>query len=159
MSVLDNVLLMNTGRHNETVRAAFVGRLAMERRLREDVEAAHAVLETVGLLGDRRRLAGSLSFGQQKLLSIAGCLASRATVLLLDEPVAGVEARLRERIGVLLREVTEDRQRLAVLVEHDLSIIRSTCEVVVALDAGRVALCGAPDAVLSDGALLDAYLG
>jgi branched-chain amino acid transport system ATP-binding protein len=156
-TVLDNVLLAKPAQRGEGLWAAILGKglAAEERRNRE--EAEH-LLGIVGLTAAANRLAGDLSYGEGKLLCLACCLATGASVLLLDEPVAGVHARVAEQIASLISNVAESG-KLVVIVEHDISFVRGLADRVIVLDEGRVVAQGAADEILLRPDIMEAFLG
>jgi ABC-type branched-subunit amino acid transport system ATPase component len=130
-------------------------------RMRDDRErlagALHA-LETVGLANMEDTLAGSLSFGQKKLLELARIMLLDPRLLLMDEPAAGVNpARLERLLGLLKRFNAEGRAIL--IVEHNMRVISELCEWVYVLDHGRLIAQGTPDEVRADPQVQQAYLG
>lgn len=115
------------------------------------------ILDLVGLDGLGRARARDLSYGQQKLLTFASCLAGNAGVLLLDEPVAGVDPEMRERIVRLLLRLRELGKTL-VFIEHDIETVRRVADSVVVMDEGRVIASGAPGEVLDRPDIVETYL-
>jgi ABC-type branched-subunit amino acid transport system ATPase component len=132
------------------------------RRVRADerdrLEGAEAVAETLGLAGVRNDLASSLSGGQLKLLTLGVALMTRPRMLLLDEPVAGVNPRMIEVVIGLLRDACTQGVGV-VLIEHNMSVMWEICSNVYALDAGRVIAHDEPQALQHDPLVIDAYLG
>jgi ABC-type branched-subunit amino acid transport system ATPase component len=116
------------------------------------------MLKSVGIGAKRDSLAGELSYGEQKLLAIACAIAAEGQVLLLDEPVAGVDIKMREWILTLLRNLAAEG-RLVVMVEHDIPAIRSVTENVLVLDHGKLVAAGPTDAVLESRGVFEAYVG
>jgi ABC-type branched-subunit amino acid transport system ATPase component len=127
-------------------------------RLRAAQGPAEALLDRVGLEGDRDAPAGQLSWGNQKLLAFARLLAGRFRFVLLDEPAAGVSPALRERLGLLIRELSASGVTIA-LIEHDLGMVRELADAVVLLQEGRVLAQGPAAAVLNQPATLELCLG
>ena len=121
-------------------------------------EKAQAALSRVGLNRDMRMHASNLSYGQQKLLDFAVALAKPHTLLLLDEPVAGVNPHLRGELKSLLLKLKQDGETIF-LIEHDMDFVRSVADHVIVMDQGRVLMEGAPEIVLTDPRVLEAYLG
>ena len=115
-------------------------------------------LEQVGLCEVADRAPSELSNGERHLVALARAIAAGPTVLLLDEPAAGLDDGERTRLTTVLRDLA--RQGTAILlVEHDLPLVLDVCDHVHVLDAGRHLLDGAPGAVRADPALVRAYLG
>lgn len=125
-----------------------------ERRNRDE---AMRLLRFVGLEAVANGLASDLSYGQQKLLTLACCLATEARILLLDEPVAGVHPEMTFRILNLLRQF-RDAGKLVVFVEHDMSFVRELADQVIVMDEGKVTAKGPPREVLERPEIMEAYL-
>jgi branched-chain amino acid transport system ATP-binding protein len=124
----------------------------------------HAARAVEGLL-DRLRLtdvadlaADALPTGLGRLVEVGRALAAAPSVLLLDEPAAGQDAGETERFAALLRSVAADGTAV-VLVEHDMSLVMTVCDVVHVLDLGTIIAVGAPEAIRRDKAVVAAYLG
>ncbi len=158
LDVLGNVML---GCHAWTHMGFVAGVLRPPSQWREERairDAAYEALELVGLTELARRDPGGLPFGQLRLLAIARVLAQRPRVLLLDEPVAGLRAREKERIVDLFKGL-RDRGLTQLVVEHDMQFVGSVAERVVVLDQGRTIADGPPGAVRRDEQVIRAYLG
>ena len=128
--------------------------LRARRGIPPEVEAA---METVGLAHLRDRRAGELAHGQKQWLEIGMLLVQDATVLLLDEPVAGMSAQEREQTGELLRRVSPDH--VVVVVEHDMEFLRAYADSVTVLAAGKVLAEGTYAQVQADPRVQEVYLG
>jgi len=100
----------------------------------------------------------SLTQGQRKLVGVARALASSPTVLCLDEPAAGLDTNESQALGIQLRKLAGAEMAM-LLVDHDMGLVLSVCDLVVVLDFGKVIFRGPPDAVRSDTAVMRAYLG
>lgn len=157
VSVLDNVMLARPNQKGEHLLPALfrVGVAAEETRNREE---AMRWLRFVGLDAAINELAGELSYGQQKLLTLACCLATDARILLLDEPVAGVHPDMAERILGLLRQL-RDMGKLVVFIEHDIASVRQVADSVVVMDEGKIIAQGKPGEVLERPEIMEAYVG
>jgi len=157
VSVLENVMLARPNQRGEKLWAALVrfGTSTEEACTRE---ASLRTLELVGLRHKAGDLAGEISYGQQKLLALACCLATEPRVLLLDEPVAGVHPELVGRILELMREL-RDGGRLIIFVEHDIAAVRQVADSVIVMDDGRIIAQGPPDQVLQRPEIMEAYVG
>ncbi|MBL8383427.1 MAG: ABC transporter ATP-binding protein [Burkholderiales bacterium] len=103
--------------------------------------------------------AGSLSYGQQKLVDIAMAFMSEPDLVLLDEPCAGVNPSLVGEIAALLRELNRSRGGSFVVIEHNMDFVMGLCHRVMVMVEGEVLAIGTPDAIRADRRVLDAYLG
>ncbi len=157
ITVLENVLLARPNQRGETLLAAVlrVGVSAEEAKNRQE---AMRLLRFVGLGEKAMELAGELSYGQQKLLTLATCLATEARIFLLDEPIAGVHPETTEKILGLLCEL-RDQGKLVVFIEHDLGAVREVADHVIVMGEGRVIAQGPPNEVLERPEILEAYVG
>ena len=159
MTVLDNVVLAAPRQPGERLMRNVVGAGAARRREREVHARASELLELVRLDRHANDLAGTLSGGQRKLLDFARVLMTEPRLVLLDEPMAGVNPVLR---GELLEHVVSLRDAHGVtvlLVEHDLEVVMGVSDHVVVMSNGAVIAAGAPEQVRSDARVVDAYLG
>ena len=121
-------------------------------------EHLDAVLGVVDLLSDRERNVGELSQGRRQLVSIARALAGRPSVLLLDEPAAGLDSSESEWLADRLRAV-RDAGVTILLVDHDVNLVLGLCDEIHVLDFGALIASGPPEAIRNDVAVNQAYLG
>ena len=156
VSVLDNVLLARPRQRGERFWSALVGWgvVADEKCQRK---ASLSLLEFVGLENKSHTLAGELSYGEQKLLSLACCVATEAGVLLLDEPIAGVHPQRAEQILGLLRSL-RGAGKLIIFIEHDLTFVREIADHVLVMDGGQLIAQGLPTEVLARPEIVEAYI-
>ena len=150
MTVLDNTLLTLTERN------VFAG--LFEKHQAWHLEKAKELLEAVELWEKRNENAGNLSYGQRKLLEVLRAFAMDAKILFLDEPFAGLSPRM---IPVVKKLISELRAagKTAVLVEHNLQLIRELCDHVFVLDSGVLIAEGRPEEVFARQKVVDAYIG
>jgi branched-chain amino acid transport system ATP-binding protein len=153
MTVLDNVVLAAGYRRTLTPLRAL---LHMDRR--QETERATEIMRRVGLGGIEGKLAGSLPLGQMKRLEVARALALDPQIILFDEPLAGlnqVEAAAQvETIAALHAE-----GMTILLIEHNLEEVMRNCRRIVVMNDGKVIADGAPGVVMTDAAVLEAYVG
>ena len=157
LTARDNVMLWYPTFPGETVWEALVRRRQWRNVERKRLADAEKLLADLGLGGEAGRLAGELSYGQQKLVTMACCLAARPRLLLLDEPVAGVAPRLVETILGVVQDLAASGVGV-LLVEHDVDAVFRSCEQVLFMDDGRILVDGPPDAVRHDPRVVEAYL-
>jgi ABC-type branched-subunit amino acid transport system ATPase component len=157
MTVLENVLLAFPAQAGESAAAAFARWLEVGRRQRRNREEALALLEYVGLTEKAGELADELSYGQQKLLSLACCLATGGELLLLDEPVAGVAPGMVDRILALIRDL-RGRGKTVVFIEHNFAAVTEVCDRVIFMDEGRLVAEGTPAEIRNNADVIESYL-
>jgi ABC-type branched-subunit amino acid transport system ATPase component/ABC-type branched-subunit amino acid transport system permease subunit len=121
-------------------------------------QKARALLDYVGYTGGLHRLSGDLPHIDKRLLEIARALALRPSILMLDEPAAGLNHTDKVTLAKLLRRIA-DTGLAVVLIEHDMSLVMGISDQLVVLDAGKRLAHGRPEAVRNDKAVIDAYLG
>jgi ABC-type branched-chain amino acid transport systems, ATPase component len=121
-------------------------------------ERTEELLEFVGMSHYRDARAGSLSYGQQKLVELAQILVLDPTLILLDEPAGGINPTLIERMGDLIRELNAQGKTF-LLVEHNMPFVLGLCDPIRVLARGSVIAEGSPEEIQRDPAVLDAYLG
>jgi neutral amino acid transport system ATP-binding protein len=115
-------------------------------------------LEFLGIAGYHASLAGTLSYGQRKLLELAYVLVADPAIILLDEPAGGVNLSLVNHIAARIRELNTAGKTF-LIVEHNMEFVMGLCHQVTVLDSGTVVAAGPPDIVRTDRRVLDAYLG
>lgn len=155
LSVLDNVVCGATS-PGEQLRKAF-GR-SWHRHEADTVEAATRILERVGLADRAQDAVSDLSGGELRMLEVARQLVREPTMLLLDEPTAGVHPKLQERLAELLTGLHHDGMTL-VVVEHNLHFLLALADHILVLTNGELLTQGAPADVRTDPVVISAYLG
>jgi branched-chain amino acid transport system ATP-binding protein len=158
LNVLENLLVAGNGNPGETFSRSLFPRVWQDAEERTMWQAKVA-LDLVGLskLWDKPAL--NLSGGQMKLLEIGRCLMSNAKVLLLDEPVSGVNPTLAHEIFDRIVKLRDDYGITFFIIEHRLDIAMRYIDDVVAMAYGKLVSAGKPDKVLSDPRVIEAYLG
>lgn len=157
MTVLDNVLLSFRGQPGEHLYNLFFRWKLSSGKEAENREVACSLLESADLLKGADNMAEALSYGEQKLLSLACCLALDADLLLLDEPVAGIAPAMAQNILSIIRGLP-GQGKSVILIEHDLDVVTQVCDRVVFMDAGAKVSEGTPEEVRNDPKVIDAYI-
>lgn len=128
-------------------------------RSRALAERADHLIDLVGLSPVRDQPAGMLSFGQQKLVQFASSLMANPRLMLLDEPLAGINPVLIERIVSSIREANRDLGITFVVIEHNIDVIMGLAERIVVLDQGSILDQGPPATIVKSPKVMEAYLG
>ena len=159
MSVLDNIM---TGR-NLRMHASFLEQaIWVGRARREELENRAKVEEVIDFLEIqhiRKTPVGRLPYGLQKRVELARALAAEPTMLLLDEPIAGMNVEEKQDMCRFVLDVNEQYGTTIVLIEHDMGVVMDISDRVVVLDYGKKIGDGPPDDIRSNQAVIDAYLG
>ena len=158
LSALDNVLIGIRGQFGEEPLGAIFRPLHTLRAQRQRVLEAMAILEHVGLAARARELVRNLSYGEQKLLTVARVLATGAELLLLDEPASGMSAGALDNIMALLRRLQTEGKTLLV-VEHNTRVVQQIADDVLFLHQGHLMAQGTPQEIINDPALAEIYFG
>jgi neutral amino acid transport system ATP-binding protein len=159
MPVLDNMTLAAPDQPGERIRNLFLHPAAARRREREVRERAAELLEVFGLERVADDYAGTLSGGQRKLLELARALMAEPRLLLLDEPMAGINPTLGKRLLDHMQRLRRERGTTFLFVEHDMEVVMNHSDRVIVMAEGRVIAAGEPRRVRQDPAVVDAYLG
>jgi neutral amino acid transport system ATP-binding protein len=159
MPVLDNMMLAAPDQPGERLSNVLLRPRAVRAREREVQEQAEELLEVFGLREKASDYAGTLSGGQRKLLELARALMARPRMLLLDEPMAGINPTLGRRLLDHIQRLRSEEGVTFLFVEHDMEVVMNHSDRVVVMAEGRVIASGEPHEVRSDPAVVDAYLG
>ena len=158
LTALDNVLIGINGQFaEEPLGAIFRPFHAASTQRRRSAEAL-TILDHVGLADRARELVRNLSYGEQKLLTVARVLATGAELLLLDEPASGMSAGALDNIMVLLRRLQTEGKTLLV-VEHNTRVVQQIADDVLFLHQGHLMAQGTPQEIIADPALAEIYFG
>lgn len=150
MTVMENMLV--------AVRSTSLRHLVAPARSSAEVERARELLTRVGIDHLENSEARDISYGQQKLLELAGVLMADPETIMLDEPAGGVNPALIDRIASLVRDLNAEGKTF-LIVEHNMDLVMSLSDHVVVFDRGRQICEGPPSVVQNDPRVLEAYLG
>lgn len=155
LTLLEN-LLVTFNDDSENLFKAIFGRRDGKRK--ENIEIAIKWLDFVGLIDKKDNLAENLSWGQQKLLSIARLLCGNFDLLLIDEPVSGVNP---DMIDVILEKIKnlKDLGKTIIVVEHDMDAVEKISDYIYYMESGKIAACGLPEEIFSNHQIMNSYIG
>jgi branched-chain amino acid transport system ATP-binding protein len=159
LTVLDNLML---GRHVRMKAGVLASVIYWGFAQREDIahrEAVEEIIEFLKLQDLRKLPTAALPYGLRKRVELGRALALEPRVLLLDEPMGGMNQDEKEDMARFILDVNQERGVTVVLIEHDMGVVMDISDHVVVLDRGRRIAAGTPDEVQRDAAVIEAYLG
>ena len=159
MPVIDNMMLAAPAQPGERLRDLLIRPGAVRSREREVRSQAEELLDVFSLAELTDAYAGTLSGGQRKLLELARALMAEPRLLMLDEPMAGINPTLGRRLLDHMQTLRREQGMTFLFVEHDMEVVMNHSDRVVVMAEGRVIAAGEPQRVREDPAVIDAYLG
>lgn len=157
LTVLENVMLAAPTNPGEGFFGSLLGRWRGAETLIE--EEARDLLDRFGMGHMTSEYAGALSGGQRKLLEMARAIMVKPDLVMLDEPMAGVNPALTQSILEHIKALRDDDGRTVIFIEHDMDVVQEISDWVVVLAEGRVIAEGRPEQIAENPAVIDAYLG
>jgi branched-chain amino acid transport system ATP-binding protein len=159
LTVLECLMVGRHTRMRSNLLQAFFSTAGAAREEASHREKAEEILELLDLQSLRERTLGTLGYGLRKRVDLARALAMEPAVLLMDEPMAGMNAEEKESLARCIVEVRQQQDIAVVLVEHDMGVVMDLADRIAVLDFGRLISEGTPAAVRSDARVVEAYLG
>ena len=159
MTVLDNLLI---GRHTHQKTGVLAGGMYYGSGQKEEVvhrEYVEDIIDFLEIEAIRKKTVGTLAYGLQKRVELARALALEPKILLLDEPMAGMNAEEKEDMARFVIDINEDRGTTIIMIEHDMGVVMDISNRVVVLNFGQKIADGTPDEVQRDSHVQKAYLG
>lgn len=159
-SVFNNLSLLENVRI--AAQASFGHSMDLTRnayKFSQSVELAHQCLMQLGLEGRENQIAGSLSHGDKRRLEIAIILASKAEIILLDEPMAGLSVEHVPELVEIIRSLVALHEKTVLIVEHHMDVILGLADRIAVLNYGELVVCDTPEKVIANPAVQSAYLG
>jgi branched-chain amino acid transport system ATP-binding protein len=159
MTALENV---KVGMHNE-IKCSFLSSLlhlpGYHKAEKKANEKAMELLDFMGLADVAHVKAGSLPYGVQRRLEIVRALASNPSIILLDEPAAGMNPSETTELMHQIRRIRDTFQIAIFLIEHDMNLVMNVCEAIAVVNYGRIIAKGTPEEIRENPAVIEAYLG
>ncbi|MDO5289278.1 MAG: high-affinity branched-chain amino acid ABC transporter ATP-binding protein LivG [Pseudomonadota bacterium] len=159
MTAVENLLVAQHRHLNTGYLAGLLKTPGFRRSERQAMDFAAQWLERVRLLDVANRPAATLAYGQQRRLEIARCMMTRPTLLMLDEPAAGLNPRETEELEQLIAELRHQHGLTVLLIEHDMKLVMSISDHIYVVNQGRPLADGSPQAVRNHPEVIKAYLG
>ena len=157
LTVFDNVLIAKHMRARQNVFSATLGlNYKEERRMRQETME---LLEMQGLAHLKDEVASSLPYGLQRRLEIARALATRPSLLLLDEPAAGMNPQETQELTDFIKQIKEDYHLSIFMIEHHMDLVMQISDRIYVLDFGKLIAQGTPEEIQNNERVIEAYLG
>lgn len=158
MTVLENLLVAKKHQPGEQILKTLFLRSRVTNIEKENVEYAERILNVINLESKRNCLAKDLSYGEQRLVAIGRLLMNDSDLLLLDEPFAGINPIMIEKISALIKKLIEQGKTI-LMIEHNVPKALSISDFVYVMNEGKIALFGLPQEISNDPQLKDIYVG
>ncbi len=159
MSVVENLLVAQHMQANRNLIAGILNTPGYRRAENQALDRAFYWLEVVEMVECANRLAGTLSYGQQRRLEIARAMCTGPEMICLDEPAAGLNPVETHALSRIVRTLREQHGVTVLLIEHDMGMVMAIADWVIVLDHGNVIARGTPEAIQTDASVIAAYLG
>lgn len=158
LHVMDNMLIAMKYKHGQSFWPQLIRKGEVKAEDKTKMEHARELLRLVNLHEKENDFAENLSYGQQKLLEIVRSLAGEPTLLLLDEPIAGVNPTMTKQILALVKDLNKKGMTI-IIIEHNMNMMMNFCDRLVVLDYGKEIAIGKPSQIKNNKKVIEAYLG
>jgi branched-chain amino acid transport system ATP-binding protein len=159
MTAVENLLIAQHRHLNTSYLAGLFKTPSFRRSEREAMDFAGYWLEKVNLVEFANREAGTLAYGQQRRLEIARCMMTRPSILMLDEPAAGLNPRETEDLKELIGMLRDEHNVTVLLIEHDMKLVMSISDHIYVINQGTPLADGTPEQIRNNPDVIKAYLG
>ena len=159
MTAVENLLVAQHRHLNTSYLAGLFKTAGFRQSEKQAMDFAAQWLERMNLLDVANRPASTLAYGQQRRLEIARCMMTRPSLLMLDEPAAGLNPRETDELEQLIAELRQQHNLTVLLIEHDMKLVMSISDHIYVVNQGRPLADGAPEAVRNHPEVIKAYLG
>lgn len=159
MTALENLLVAQHQHLNNGLLAGLFKTPSYRKAEQEALDNAVYWLKKVRLIDDANREAGTLAYGQQRRLEIARCMVTRPSLLMLDEPAAGLNPSETDELKQLIKDLRDNHDISVLLIEHDMKLVMDISDHIVVINQGTPLASGTPEQVRNNPAVIKAYLG
>jgi len=159
LSVLDNVKIGTYAISKSRFFSSLLGLPASRREEKRNMQNSADLLQLVGLYEKSQEYSENLSYGEQRRLEIARALALQPSLLLLDEPAAGMNSSEKAELMDLIQKIRQEMNLTILLVEHDMNLVMNICERIAVLDYGKKIAEDSPQDIINNERVIRSYLG
>lgn len=159
MTVLENLLVAHPTCNNEKIFSAFDFGKGLKQKRNKIICECEEILKIIGLKEEENELAINLPYGKQRLLEIGRALASKPSLILLDEPGAGMNSFEKDELTGVIRHIIDILKIDVLLIEHDMRFIMNISDRIIVLEHGEIIAEGKPEEIQTNEKVIEAYLG